>query len=84
MCFAFYFTILFLLLLVVMSVSSLACFDLVTSSMDFNFLWSDPCQCAQKVQAEQTLHPGVLSCCITHRRHIRGNTFLTTDTIWAC
>ena len=65
-----------------MSVSSLVCFNLETSSMDFNFLWSDPCQCAQKVQAEKTLLrvPGVLSCCITHRRPIR-NTFLTTDTI---
>ena len=32
-----------------LSVSSLACFDLVTSCMDFNFQWSDPCQCAQNV-----------------------------------
>ena len=37
-----------------LSVSSLACFDLVTISRVFNFLWSDPCQCAQNVQAEQT------------------------------
>ena len=38
-----------------LSVSSLACFDLVTSHMDSNSLWSHPCQCAQNVQAEQTL-----------------------------
>ena len=49
-----------------LSVSSLPCFDLVTSSRDFNFLWFDPCQCAQNVQAEQTLLPSVLSCCIYH------------------
>ena len=63
-----------------LSVSSLACFDRVTSRMDFNVLWSHPCQCAQNVQTEQTLLPSVLSCCITHRGSIR-NTFLTTDTI---
>ena len=52
--------------LFMLSGSSLACFDLVTSCMDLNFLWSDPCQCAQNVKAEQTLLPGVLSCCIYH------------------
>ena len=50
-----------------LSVSSLACFDIVTSRMDSNFLQSDPCQCSQDVQAEQTLLSSVLSCCITHR-----------------
>ena len=46
----------------VLSMSSLACFDLVTSVMDFNFLWSDPYQCAQKVQTEQTLLLGTMVC----------------------
>ena len=44
-----------------LSVSSLASFDIVSSLRDFNFLWSDPCQCVQNVHAEQTLLPGVLS-----------------------
>ena len=92
MCFAFisqfYFTafgsygshnLRLLILIMRVSMSSLACFDLVTwlqgqnkprmtSRMDLNFLWSDPCQCALNVQAEQTLLPGVLSCCIYHTR----------------
>ena len=52
--------------LFMLSVSFLACFDLVTSSRDFYVLWSNPCQCAQNVHVEQTLLPSVLSCCIYH------------------
>ena len=52
-----------------LSMSSLACFDLVTSLMNV-FLCFDPFQCVQKVQTEQTLLPGVLSCCITYIRTI--------------
>ena len=56
--------------LFMLSVTSLACFDLVTSPKDLNFLWYDPCQWVQNVQAKQTLLPGVLSCCIYHTQRI--------------
>ena len=50
------------LLILIMSVFMLSghpwlVLSLVTSCMDFNVLWSHLCQCAQNVQAEQTLLP---------------------------